>query len=169
MARPLLLASTSRYRAALMAELGMPYLADAPDFDERALEHRFAELDPGEFALELAEGKARSIAARHPDTRIVAADQIAVLEVDGVTTLLHQAGTDDRAVEQLMSMSGRSHDLINGVVVLDTATDEIRRGVDAHRVTMRPFSRRDAEDYVARAEQAPDQRRQRPGTIDHNA
>ncbi len=147
--RSLILASTSRYRAALMDELGVPYLSAAPEFDERALDHRFTEIEPAEFALELAEGKARSIASQHRDARIIAADQIAVLDVDGVATLLHQAGSEDRAIEQLMSMSGRAHDLINGVVVLDTSTGAIRRGVDSHRVTMRTFSRREAEAYAA--------------------
>ena len=42
--RDLVLASTSRYRAELMDTLGLDYVAAAPDVDERALDHRFAEL-----------------------------------------------------------------------------------------------------------------------------
>jgi septum formation protein len=34
--RPLVLASTSRYRAALLDRLGVPYRVDAPDVDETA-------------------------------------------------------------------------------------------------------------------------------------
>src|SRR4051812_13197190 len=58
MARLVVLASTSPYRAALMSELARPFETAAPAFDERAEEHRFAGLEPGEFAVELAVGKA---------------------------------------------------------------------------------------------------------------
>ena len=128
----------------------MPYVAVAPDFDERSIEARFGTMEPGEFALELARRKALSVADRFADALILAADQIAVLELDGIATLLHQPGTASNAVRQLTAMAGTAHDLINGVVVLDTATGRFREGIDRHVVLMRDFGRSEAEAYVER-------------------
>ena len=131
-----------------MDELGVAYVAVAPDFDERSIGHLFASWEPGQFALELARRKALSVADRFADAMVLAADQIAVLRVDGIPTLLHQPGTAANAVAQLVSMSGTTHELINGVVVFDTATKQFRVGVDRHVVVMRAFGRSEAEAYV---------------------
>ena len=58
MSRPLVLASTSRYRHELLARLDLEFIAAAPDFDERAEDPHFAELGADNFALRLARGKA---------------------------------------------------------------------------------------------------------------
>src|SRR5688572_18081928 len=116
MPRPLVLASTSRYRHQLLAQLDLPFVAAAPDYDERAEDHRFAELGPEGFAVHLARGKAGSLRAAHPDGWLLGADQVAVLPPD---LLLHKPGTSERAVEQLMLMSGRALHLVTGVVLLD--------------------------------------------------
>ena len=142
-----MLASTSRYRAELMDTLGLDYVAAAPDVDERALDHRFAGLGADGYVLELARAKARSVAATHPDALIIGGDQAAVLTVDGSDTLLHQPGGRDRAIEQLMEMSGTTHRLVNGLVVLDAGTG-IHHEIDIHVITMRAYHRTEAAAYV---------------------
>jgi septum formation protein len=54
MTRPLVLASTSRYRHELLSRLDLEFVTAAPDFDERAEDHRFASLGADHFALLLA-------------------------------------------------------------------------------------------------------------------
>ncbi|MFN8051201.1 MAG: nucleoside triphosphate pyrophosphatase [Acidimicrobiales bacterium] len=146
--RPLVLASASRYRAELLTGAGLVFTVARPTFDERALDHRFDEVGAAGLALELASGKARSVAAAHPDALVIGGDQLAVLTVDGVDRLLHQPGDAARAVEQLMEMSGTTHRLVNGLVVLDTSTGREHAEVDEHRITMRDFTRAEAEAYV---------------------
>ena len=143
-----MLASTSRYRAELMDTLGLDYVAAAPDVDERALDHRFAELGAAGYVLELARAKARSVAADHPDALIIGGDQAAVLTVDGTDTLLHQPGGRERAIEQLMEMSGTTHRLVNGLVVLDSGSGIERHEIDIHVIAMRAYSRAEATTYV---------------------
>ena len=145
MTRPLLLASTSRYRRELLQRLDVPFEVAAPDFDESALEHRFEDLDDESFALLLAEGKARAAARSHPEHRILAADQ--VLSTIDPRSLLHKPGTKDRAVEQLMALRGRTHRLVTGVVLHDPP-DRWAREVDVHRITMRAYDRSEAAAYV---------------------
>lgn len=147
MTRPLVLASTSRYRHKLLAQLDIPFVAAAPTVDERAEDHRFADLGADGFALFLAHAKAGSLRASHPDGWILGADQIAVLPP---AELLHKPGTSERAVEQLMRMSGHVLHLITGVVLLDAATGVAREAIDRQALTLRPFSRAEAESYVAR-------------------
>jgi len=154
--RRLVLASTSRYRSELMASLDVEFITTAPLFDERSLDEVFERTEPGEFALLLARGKAASVAADHPDSLIIAGDQIAVLG-ESPAVLLHQPGNEARAVEQLMAMAGTTHQLINGIVVVDTSKPEGSPGrefteIDRHRITMRPYTRAEAVDYVRRFE-----------------
>lgn len=147
MSRPLVLASTSRYRHTLLAQLDLPFVGAAPDYDERAEDHRFAGLGAEGFALHLARGKAASLRAAHPDGWILGADQVAVLPPD---RLLHKPGTSERAVEQLMAMSGRTLHLVTGVVLLDAATGRVHEALDRQVLGLRPYARAEAEAYVAR-------------------
>ena len=144
----LILASTSRYRAELLAQRGVEFDQIAPDFDERSLDHRFGDLDPGGFAVLLATGKAASVCGALPGGVVVAADQIAVLADGSERRLLHQAPDVESAVAQLCSMSGRTHQLINGVVLMDVATEERRTAVDLNVVTMADFDSATARRYV---------------------
>lgn len=143
------LASTSRYRAALLARAGIDVELRPPSFDERALDARFAEWGVDRYVVEVARGKARSvIGGVDAGTVVVAADQVAVL--DG--RLLTKPRTPARAVDQLMGMSGRTHELVNGVFAIRAPEGPQASAVDRHVVTMRPFSRKVAEAYVSRFE-----------------
>jgi septum formation protein len=144
----LILASTSRWRAELLARLEVPFEQAAPSFDERGEDHRLAELGVDGFALHLARGKARSLAPAHPGAWILAADQLAILDEAEGPALLHKPGTAARAVEQLVRLRGRTHRLVTGVVLV--RGDEEHRELDEARLTMRAFARAEAEAYVAR-------------------
>lgn len=147
--RSLVLASTSRYRQELLARLDLPFLAAAPDYDERAEDHRFTELGAGAFALHLARGKAASLRDAHPDAWILAADQLAVLP-GPPDEVLHKPGSEEQAVAQLMRLSGRTFSLVNGVTLLDARTGEAHDAIDTQTLTMRAFGVVEAATYVAR-------------------
>jgi septum formation protein len=112
-ARPaLILASTSRYRRELMQRLQVPFEVHAPHTDETPLP---AEM-PADLALRLALAKAAAVAASHPAAVVIGSDQVA--DLDG--TPLGKPGTHERAVQQLLAMSGRR-------VVFQTAVAVVRR------------------------------------------
>lgn len=153
MIRPLVLASTSRYRHELLSRLDLDFVTAAPDFDERAEDHHFAALGPDRFALLLGRGKAMSLRAAHPDAWILGADQVAVLPPDSdrpQALLLHKPHTVDAAVDQLMLMSGRVLELVTGVVLLDAVTGATHHAVDRQALTLRRYGRAEAEAYVQR-------------------
>jgi septum formation protein len=142
----LVLASSSRYRAELLARLELPFTTHAPEFDERAHDHRFAELGPARFAELLARGKAESLRERFPNAWVLAADQLAVLDGE----LLHKPGSIELAIEQLMLLSGRMHTLVSGIVLLDTTTGACTTTIDEQRMHMRAFERGEARAYIER-------------------
>lgn len=141
----LILASTSRYRRALLERLGVPFTALAPACDEEALKD--PRLAPQALAEFLAEAKASSIAVQQPQAVVIGSDQLAAVEVDGRWTILGKPGTAAKAVEQLALLSGRTHVLITAMVVARGA--ERWRHTDVTRLTMRPLERVALERYVA--------------------
>ena len=72
---PLILASTSTYRRALLQRLGLPFAVQSPDVDETPLPDE----SPADRALRLAAAKTRAVAARHPNAIVIGSDQVASL------------------------------------------------------------------------------------------
>jgi septum formation protein len=108
---PLILASTSRYRRALLERLGLPFTQQAPDCDEDAL--KAAGLSPEALAVELAARKAGSIATGRPDSVVIGSDQLVALD----DAVLGKPGSVEAAVAQLERMCGREHLLLTAVCV----------------------------------------------------
>ena len=118
MSRPLVLASTSPYRRALLARLPLPFEVKAPEVDETAL--------PGEAgrdtALRLAETKARAVARSFPGALVIGSDQVAVLEGEP----LGKPGNHERAVAQLRAMRGKRVVFHTAVALLNTASGALQ-------------------------------------------
>jgi septum formation protein len=137
----LILASTSPYRRALMERLGLPFRALAPALDEDSLKD--PGLGPRLLTERLAEAKARSLVESEPEATIIGSDQVASL--DG--TILGKPGSEEGAVEQLIRMAGREHQLITSVCVLHRGHP--RMHTDVTTLAMRTLSRDEIERYVA--------------------
>jgi septum formation protein len=146
------LASGSSARASVLRGAGIEFEVDRPEVDERAHDDLLASDGPAALALHLARLKAAAVVGRHPAALVLAADQVGVLDVDGEIVLLVQQPTFEGAVQQLLSMSGSTHLLVNGLVLTDTASGRQVSGVDVQTVTMRSFDRTAAEAYVAQFE-----------------
>jgi septum formation protein len=111
---PLVLASTSVYRQALLARLGLPFETVAPGVDESA---RPGET-PAMTACRLAEAKARAVAARYRQALVLGSDQVA--NIDGVA--IGKPGNHAQAVAQLARVSGRSVVFHTAVALVNAAT-----------------------------------------------
>ena len=112
--RRLVLASTSRYRAALLERLGLPFLVAAPGLDETALPGEA----PAQTALRLAEAKARAVAVRFADALVIGSDQIA----DCAGEPVGKPGSRDAAFAQLRALSGKTVVFHTGVALVDAAS-----------------------------------------------
>jgi septum formation protein len=138
----LILASTSRYRKALLERLGLPFSALAPACDEEALKD--PRWSPQETAERLALAKARSLADHHPGAVVIGSDQVCALGND----ILHKPGTPDNAVRHLQRLSGQTHDLITALAVI-APDGSVRTHTDITRLTMRPLTAEALQRYVA--------------------
>jgi len=137
----LVLASSSRYRQALLAQLGVPFEAAAPDYAE---EHDLP-LPPEALVLELARKKAQCLRQRFPDAVIIGCDQVAALGDE----LLFKPGTLERAETALSRLQGKTHRLLTGLVVLDAQTGRSAEALDVQQMAMRPLTRAQIAAYVA--------------------
>lgn len=140
----LILASSSTYRQKLLARLGLPFEARAPDLDETPLPDE----TPTQLVLRLAEQKARAVGAHYPDALIIGSDQVSVR--DG--QIIGKPHTHERAIEQLRASSGRRVAFLTGLCLLNTATDTAHVLVEPFAVEFRTLSDEAIERYL-RADQ----------------
>ncbi|MGH8706423.1 MAG: Maf family protein [Burkholderiales bacterium] len=140
--RRLVLASSSKYRRALLERLGLPFECAPPGADESPL----AGEAPAQTALRLAQMKARSLAARFPDALIIGSDQVA--SCDGAR--LDKPGTHANALRQLTALSGKTASFDTAVAVLDAASGKLRARSVPCRVTFRDLTHAQIEAYLRR-------------------
>ncbi|MFK7885985.1 MAG: nucleoside triphosphate pyrophosphatase [Gammaproteobacteria bacterium] len=138
-APPLILASTSRYRAELLRRLGLPFDAVAPAADETPLEGEA----PAALVQRLALLKAANVVDRHPDSVVIGSDQVATF--DG--QIIGKPGSPERAVAQLRRASGRDVTFLTAVCVQHGARKCAT--MDVTRVAFRDLEDQEIERYVA--------------------
>jgi septum formation protein len=141
--RPLVLASRSAIRQAILRDAGIPVEVEPADIDERAIEEASAARDAGAIAALLAHEKARVIAARRPGRLVLGADQTLAL---GEQRFAKPADRST-ARAQLAALRGRTHELHSAIALLQDGAALFEHRAVA-RLTMRAFSDRFLEDYL---------------------
>lgn len=144
---PLILASGSATRAAMLRAAGLTVETHSPRVDEEAIRAALiAEgAPPRDIADALAEAKALKISARHPGALVLGADQI--LDLHG--EILSKPATSTAAIAQLSRLSGQTHRLLSAAVVAQDGRP-IWRHVSTARLTMHPLSPDEIAAYTAR-------------------
>lgn len=140
--RQLVLASTSVYREALLARLGVPFTTKTPRVDETRLPGEA----PAKTACRLAEAKARAVAARTPGALVIGSDQVA--DVDGAA--IGKPGNHETAVRQLMTLSGRSVVFHTAVALANAATGRCEVRLVDVTTKFRSLSREAIDAYLQR-------------------
>ena len=139
---PIVLASQSPRRAELIARLGLDFDVQPADIDES---YRPGETPPA-HAERLAREKAETIARTHPHALVVGSDTIVVIDGD----VLGKPKSREHAVEMLMRLSGRDHEVCTGVAV--AMDGRVESGLERVRVRFRRLDRRACDEYVATGE-----------------
>jgi septum formation protein len=137
-APPILLASTSPQRRAILEQLGIPFEVVTPRYEEAD--------PPGLTVTELvrshAAGKARSVAAGAGDRPVLGVDTAVVL---GGRVYAKPGGAEE-AAETLEALSGRTHQVVSGLCLVTPAWEEVEH--DVTRVSFRVLTPRDVGAYV---------------------
>ena len=114
-AGPLVLASRSESRRALLSAAGLDAEFVAPEIDERALEDRYLARGGSleRVALELARAKAIAVSAARSDAYCIGADQ--TLTIEG--KILHKSLNLAEAAQTLAALAGKTHRLTSAFCV----------------------------------------------------
>jgi nucleoside triphosphate pyrophosphatase len=144
----IILASASPRRAALLAQIGLPFrvLPSGLEEDGAAPSERMG--DHERQACALARAKAEEIAAHLRRGLVIGADTIVVCQ--GVPYGKPRDAQEAEAI--LLQLAGRTHHVITAVAVVDAATGRSEGAAAVTAVHMRQIDRREAAAYVATGE-----------------
>jgi septum formation protein len=140
-APPLLLASRSPQRRAILEQLAIPFEAVVPQYDEE-----LSGADPIAEVERHAQGKARSVAGIAGDRPVLGVDTEVVL--DG--RVYGKPGDEAEAEAMLEELSGQTHEVVSGLCLLTPAWGELRHAVT--RVSFRALTPRELGLYVVSEE-----------------
>ncbi len=149
--RRLLLASASPRRRELLARLGVRFTVVASRFDENSLA---SITDPEEYVRRAAAGKAAEVARRR--TGIILGVDTDVVAPDGA--ILGKPADASEARDLLRRLSGQTHTVYSGLVLLEAGDNENQRilrsetRVVATRVTFADLPDAAIDAYVATGE-----------------
>jgi septum formation protein len=144
---PIVLASASPQRKALLRALGLEFRTIASDVQEETAG------EPREVVLANALAKGRAVAARRRKPALVIAGDTEVV-VDGRT--LGQPRLEGEARWCLETLSGRSHEVLGGLALLGPDSEDgqpvERSGIESSRVTFARLSDELIDAYLASGE-----------------
>lgn len=138
-----ILASNSPRRAALLRQMGVSFTVAPSNLEESQ------PLQPyRKWVQELAKLKAAAVKEESPGGVILAADTMVLLK----DLVLGKPRDDQEAKEMLLSLSGRVHQVMTGICVLNSQTEAIFQDVEMTQVYFRILTEREIESYVTSGE-----------------
>jgi septum formation protein len=142
-AAPLLLASRSPQRRAILEQLGIPFDVVAPGYEEVTPP---APADATQVVREHAQGKARSVAEDAGDRPVLGVDTEVVLQGQ----IFGKPADATEAEQMLEELSGKTHVVMSGLCLLTPGWEVVEH--EGTRVTFRELTPRDLASYVATGE-----------------
>ncbi len=140
-APPLLLASRSPQRRAILEQLGVPFDVAVPRYQEGLVGE-----GPVETVLEHALGKARSAADIAGERPVLGVDTEVVLG----GRVFGKAGDATEAEAMLEELGGRTHEVVSGLCLVTHAWEAVEH--DVTLVSFRPLDARDLAAYIGTGE-----------------
>jgi len=139
---PLLLASTSPQRKAILEQLHIPFDVIAPRYDEETTDGA----DTSQVVREHARGKARSVVDQAEGRPVLGVDTAVVLE-GRIFGKPESPGDAERMLEEL---SGKTHVVVSGLCLVTSGWEDIEH--EATQVAFRELTPRELGSYVATGE-----------------
>jgi septum formation protein len=104
-----ILASKSPRRHYLLTQAGLEFQVIPSTIDE----NKFPLSDPETYVQELATAKARDIARKHPESWVIGADTIVLID----ETILGKPRSKNQARAMLQQLSGKTHQVLTGYCI----------------------------------------------------
>ena len=140
----IILASGSPRRKELMEKIGLKFEIDPAEIDERKFKEKSAE----KLVEILAVKKAEAVATRHPNSIIIGSDLTVALDD-------HQIGKPENATDAkkiLKLLRDKTHQVLTGVAIINTANNKTASAVETANVKMRDYSDKEIDNYIATGE-----------------
>ena len=134
-APPLVLASRSPQRRAILTQLAIPHEVVLPDYEEQ-----------GDDPVEHAAGKARSLGRLADERPVLGVDTVVICDGE----VLGKPADAADAEQMLETLSGKTHEVVSGLCLRKPAWEELHR--ETTRVTFRALNARDIAHYLAAEE-----------------
>jgi septum formation protein len=142
--RKIVLASASPRRRELLALTGLTFTIESSDYEEILVPG----IAPHLLARRLSSEKAKAVSKKYSNALIIAADTFIVFR----DNLLGKPSTEEDAMRMLGLLNGRSHSVITGFTVIDTATGKrVSRSVET-KVWFRKMKKQELASYVRTGE-----------------
>ena len=141
-APPILLASTSPQRRAILEQLAIPFDVAPPEYEE----HDPPDADPAELVVRHAVGKARSVAGIAGGRPVLGVDTTVALTAASIG----EARERTEAEWMLEELSGRTHEVVSGLCLLTPAWEVAETA--ATLVAFRVLTPHEIAAYVASGE-----------------
>jgi septum formation protein len=138
---PLILASASPRRRALLAALVPDFTVVVADVDETPAAGEPAEA----YARRIAVAKARAVAASQSAGWVLGADTTVALHGQ----VLGKPADADEARAMLRALRDRRHEVLTALALVDAVTGEWHLSAEVTGVWLRPYSAAEVEDYIA--------------------
>jgi septum formation protein len=134
------LASKSPRRRYLLKQAGLDFLVVPSQVDESKIVIN----DPESYVIELAKAKAEDIAQRYPESWVIGADTIVVID----DAILGKPQSKDDARNMLLRLSGRTHQVYTGFAICCKAGKRIFSQVVKTDVLFKELSDEEIQWYV---------------------
>jgi len=136
----IVLASKSPRRKRILEALGLEFEVDASNADESSIE----EGNPKETVMKIAELKAETIAKKHDNALVIAADTVVVFEGE----IIGQQENDEDAKEVLKRLVGTTHEVLSGICLISTKNGKKMIDNYASYVTLNNLHDAEIEEYI---------------------
>ena len=126
-------------RAALLKQMGFSFRVISAEIDEKGVSLS----DPMEHVIELSGRKAEAVLPQVDGGLIIGADTVVYLDGE----ILGKPTDKEEAVSMLTKLSGKTHEVFTGFMILETGGKKIS-DVERTSVTFRRLERWEIDDYV---------------------
>lgn len=141
---PIILASSSPRRAALLRAVGCPFEVVDPKFQEE----EYGLWDAGELLIRRAVQKARSVREEYPANPILAADTVVLLG----DRVFGKPRSKNDAVEMLQALSGRTHEVVTALCYMPAGEQTCKTATSRTSVAFRSLTPEEISAYIITGE-----------------
>ena len=138
--RTIILASASPRRKQLLEKIGLKFEVDPSDSNEILR----LDIPPERMVKAISHEKALKVAQKYTDAIIIAADTLGIFNGKIIT----KPANRDEAKAMLLELSGKSHRVITGFTILDTASKKVTSHTVETKVYFKKLTEEEIDHYI---------------------